>query len=93
MKLISIISASALAIAMSGAAFAADKQDSTQNPANQPGASDTVKDGGATGDVTTRDRGGDAQKDQDYQAELKKCDSASNKQQCQDAAKKKHDQM
>jgi hypothetical protein len=70
MKLISTLSAAALALSLSGIAFA---QDQTQQ---QP-----------TGDQAQRER--------DYQAELKKCDSlaAAEKQKCIDAAKKKFGQM
>lgn len=88
MKLIPILGATALALTLSGAAFAAEQ--TRQNPAgNLPEA---VKDGSDTG-VNTRDRGGDAQRERDYQAELKKCDDASDKAKCQDAAKKKLNQM
>lgn len=89
MKLIPIIGASVLALALSGTAFAAEQ--SQQNPAATP--PEAVKDGGDTG-VTQRNRGGDdAKREQDYQAELKKCDSAADKAKCQDSAKKKYNQM
>lgn len=87
MKLIPIISASALALTLGGAAFAAEQ--TPTDPANPP---QVVQDGG--GDVKTRDRrGDDGQRERDYQAELKKCDSATDKAKCQDAAKKKFNQM
>lgn len=88
MKLIPILGASALALTLSGAAFAAEQ--TPRDPAGNP--SEAVKDGSDTG-VNTRDRGGDAQRERDYQAELKKCDNASDKAKCQDAAKKKFNQM
>ncbi|MBX9631560.1 MAG: hypothetical protein K2X67_13660 [Burkholderiales bacterium] len=88
MKLIPIIGVSAFALALSGAAFAAEQ--SQQNPAGNP--PQAVQDGG--GDVNSRDRkGDDAQRERDYQAELKKCDAAADKAKCQDAAKKKFNQM
>ncbi len=94
MKLISILSASALGLALCGTAFAAD----TPSSGTQPGTNtqQPVQDGGASGDVNTRDRkGDDAQRDRDYQAEVKKCDSASatDKQKCLDAAAKKRNPM
>lgn len=89
MKLVPILGASALALALSGAAFAAEQ--SQQNPAGTP--PQAVQDGGAS-DVNARDRkGDDAQRERDYQAELKKCDGAADKAKCQDAAKKKFNQM
>jgi hypothetical protein len=89
MKLIPILGASALALALSGAAFAAEQ--SQQNPAGAP--PQAVQDGSG-GDVNSRDRGGnDVQRERDYQAELKKCDGAADKAKCQDAAKKKFNQM
>lgn len=82
MKLLSTLSAVALALTLTGAAFAADDPPKTDQPGaqqqqNQPGTS--------TGDAS--------QKERDYQAELKKCDTASDKQKCVDAAKKKFGQM
>jgi len=88
MKLIPILGAAALALTLSGAAFAAEQ--SQQNPAGTP--PEAVKDG-SDSDVNARDRGGDAQRERDYQAELKKCDSATDKAKCQDAARKKFNQM
>lgn len=94
MKIISIISASALGLALYGTAFAAD----TPSSGTQPGTNtqQPVQDGGSTGDVNTRDRKGDDGKlERDYQAEMKKCDSvsATEKQKCQDAAAKKRNPM
>lgn len=92
MKIISIISASALGLALCGSAFAAD----TPSSGTQPGTNtqQPVQDGGASGDVNTRDRkGDDAQRERDYQAEVKKCDGTTDKQKCLDAAQKKRNAM
>lgn len=92
MRLISILGASALGLALCGSAFAAD----TPGAGTQPGTNtqQPVQDGGAAGDVNARDRGGDdTQRERDYQAELKKCDNVADKQKCLDAARKKYNQM
>ena len=93
MKL-SILSALAFVIALSGTAFAADEPqtptrqpEAKQQPQNQPetGQSGQPQTGQSSQDGSTQDR--------DYQAELKKCDDASDRQECVDGVKKKFGQM
>ena len=80
-KLLSMLGAAALAFSISGIAAAADN---TTNPQQtQPQAQQ--------GQPGTAE-----QREQEYLAALKKCDSVANageKQKCIDAAKKKHGQM
>ena len=89
MKLAAILSASAIGLALGGNVFAQDTQQSnqpqTQTPStqNQPGA----------GDATGKDGSAGGQRDRDYQAEVKKCDNATDKQKCLDAAKKSRGNM
>lgn len=87
MKLISILGASALAFGLCGAAYAQNEQNpNTQNQQTpQTQQQGTPSQDGGAGDAAKRDR--------DYQAEVKKCDGASDKQKCLDAAKKKFNQM
>ncbi|MBX9965377.1 MAG: hypothetical protein K2Y35_20140 [Burkholderiales bacterium] len=80
MKLITIISASALGLALCGGAYAqSDQNQGTQS--QQPPA------------AGQQNPAGDSQRDKDYQAELRKCDSATDRQKCIDAARKKFNQM
>jgi hypothetical protein len=78
-KLLSTLTAGALALALSGFAFAQQDQQGQQPQGQQ-----------AQPDQTT----GGAQ-NEEYQAALRKCESlsAADKQKCIDAAKKKHGQM
>lgn len=77
--LTSTIAAVALALSLSGFAFAADEPPAGGQPSAQQGQ------GG--GDAT--------QREQEYLAALKKCDplAGAEKQKCVDAAKKKYGQM
>jgi hypothetical protein len=93
MKL-SILSALAFVVTLSGTAFAADEPqtptrqpEAKQQPQNQPetGQSGQPQTGQSSQDGSTQDR--------DYQAELKKCDDASDRQKCVDGVKKKFGQM
>lgn len=82
-KLLTMLTAGALALTLSGFAAAADKDyDSQQPQAQQP--TDPAA-GGATA----------SQHEQEYLAALKKCESltSADKTKCVDAAKKKHGQM
>ena len=82
-KLLTMLTAGALALTLSGFAAAADKDQNSQQPqAQQP--SDPAA-GGATA----------SQRDQEYLAALKKCDplTGADKTKCVDAAKKKYGQM
>ena len=78
-----------LGLALAGNVFAQDTQQSnkpqTQAPStqNQPGAGDAKGKEGSAG----------SQRDRDYQAEVKKCDNATDKQKCLDAAKKSQGNM
>ena len=80
-----MLSAIALAVTLSGAVFAAEEQQSPARPAptqqqDQPGTSQS-------------DRDGPSQKNRNYQAELKKCDSSSDKERCVDWVKRKFGQI
>lgn len=82
-KLIGTLTAGALALALSGFACAADEpqpgaQTQPRAEQNQPGQS-----------------GDTAKREQEYQTALKRCESlsASDKQKCIDAAKKKYGEM
>ena len=80
-KLLTMLCAGALASSFGGAAFAADNTNQQQN--QQPQAQQ-----GQPGSAE--------QREQEYLAALKKCDSVANageKQKCIDTAKKKHGQM
>jgi hypothetical protein len=81
-KLLSLFGAGMLALSLGGAAYAADNTNQQSQPqAQQP---------------TQAQPGTAEQREQEYLAALKKCDSMSNageKQKCIDAAKKKHGQM
>ena len=82
-KLLTMLTAGALALTLSGFAAAADKdQNSTQPQAQQP--ADPAA-GGATA----------SQRDQEYLAALKKCEpmTGADKTNCVNAAKKKYGQM
>ena len=84
MKLLKL-SALALALTSGAAAFAADYPQSPARPAptqqqDQPGTSQS-------------DRDGPSQKNRGYQAELKKCDSSSDKERCVDWVKRKFGQI
>ena len=86
-KLFATLTAGALALTLNGFAFAADEAQPGQQPgAQQPGAQQ-----GQNGQ-----QGDPAQRLQEYQAALKKCDAISGapeKQKCIDAVKKRHGQM
>jgi hypothetical protein len=82
-KLIGTLTAAALALALSGFAYAADEpQPGTQG---QPKAEQSQP--GQSGDA--------AKREQDYMAALKRCESlsTSDKQKCVEAAKKKYGEM
>jgi len=82
-KLIGVLTAGALAFALSGLAYAADEpQPATQG---QPRAEQSQP--GQSGDTTKRE--------QEYLTALKRCESlsASDKQKCIEAAKKKYGEM
>jgi hypothetical protein len=82
-KLLATLAAGALALSLQGFALAADD---AQTGAQQPGAQE-----GQTGQ-----QGDPAQRMQEYQAALKKCDAISGapeKQKCIEAVKKRHGQM
>lgn len=90
MKLAAIVSATAIGLALGGNVLAQDtnqpsSKQQTQSPStqNQPGA----------GDATGKDGTAGGKSDKDYQAEVKKCDNASDKQKCLDEAKKSRGNM
>jgi hypothetical protein len=80
-KLIGTLTAGALALALSGFAYAADEP----QPQGQPRAEQTQP--GQPSDT--------AKREQEYQIALKRCESLSapDKQKCVDAAKKKYGEM
>jgi hypothetical protein len=82
-KLLTMLGAGVLAFSMGGIAAAADNTGTQQQ--NQPQAQQAPQ--GQPGSAE--------QREQEYLAALKKCDSvaAADKQKCIDAAKKKHGQM
>jgi Spy/CpxP family protein refolding chaperone len=89
-KLMSIIAASALALSVSGAAFAADQK--TDQPAypktqDQTGAPKTQDQGATPADQSKQD--------QEYFVALKKCQSLQEpaKQECIDQAKQRYNRM
>ncbi len=101
MKL-SILSALALAVTLSGTAFAADEPqtptrqpEAKQQPQNQPetGQSDQSQAGQSGQPQTGQSSQEGSTQDRDYQAELKKCADASDRQKCVDGVKKKFGQM
>ena len=81
-KLISILAARALALSLSGMAFAADEK--TQD---QTGAPSTQDQGVAPADLSKQD--------QEYLVALKKCEDmqGAEKQECIEQAKQKHNRM
>jgi hypothetical protein len=82
-KLVALLGAGALALSLSGIATAAENDQNSQQPrAQQP--NDPAA-GGATA----------SQRDQEYLAALKKCESltGADKTKCVDTAKKKYGQM
>ena len=82
-KLLTLLSAGALALTLSGVAAAAENDQNSQQPrAQQP--NDPAA-GGATA----------SQRDQEYLAALKKCEplTGADKTKCVDTAKKKYGQM
>jgi hypothetical protein len=82
-KLLTMLSAGALAVSLSGFAVAAENDKNTQQPQAQQPADPAA--GGATA----------SQRDQEYLAALKKCEplSGTEKTKCVDAARKKYGQM
>ena len=82
-KLLSMLSAGALAMTLSGFAAAADNDQNSQQPRAQQPADPAA--GGATA----------SQRDQEYLAALKKCEplTGAEKSKCVDTAKKKYGQM
>ena len=82
-KLLTMLTAGALALTLSGFAAAADKDQSSQKPQAQQPADPAA--GGATA----------SQSEQEYLAALKKCEplASAEKTKCIDAAKKKYGQM
>jgi hypothetical protein len=90
-KLISIFAASALALSLSGVAFAADEK--TQDRPAYPKTQDQ------TGAPKTQDQGvtpaEQSKQDQEYLVALKKCDSLQDapKQKCIEEAKQKYNRM
>jgi hypothetical protein len=82
-KLLTMLTAGALALTLSGFAAAADKDQNSQQPQAQQPADPAA--GGATA----------SQRDQEYLAAQKKCDPliGTGKTKCADAAKKKYGQM
>ena len=82
-KLLSMLTAGALALTLGGVAAAADKDPNSQQPqAQQP--ADPAPGGAAA-----------SQRDQEYLAALKKCEplTGADKTKCVDTAKKKYGQM
>ncbi len=90
MKLAAIVSATALGLALGANVLAEDTNQQSSQPQGQ--SPSTQKQTGA-GDATGKDGGAGGQRDRDYQAEVKKCDNATDKQKCLDAAKKSHGNM
>jgi len=90
-KLTSILAAGALAVSLSGMAFAADEK--TQNQPSTPKAQDQ------TGAPRTQDQTGapadQSKQDQEYLVALKKCEGMQDaaKQKCIDQAKQKYNRM
>ncbi|MBI3527896.1 MAG: hypothetical protein HY067_07995 [Betaproteobacteria bacterium] len=82
-KLLTMLTAAALALTLSGFAAAADKDQNSQQPQAQQPADPAA--GGATA----------SQRDQEYLAALKKCEplTGTDKTKCVDAARKKYGQM
>ena len=82
-KLLTMLTAGALALTLSGFAAAADKDQNSQQPQAQQPADPAA--GGATA----------SPRDQEYLAALKKCEpmSGADKTKCVDTAKKKYGQM
>ena len=82
-KLLTMLTAAALAMTLSGFAAAADKDMGNKEPQAQQSADPAA--GGATA----------SQRDQEYLALLKKCEllTAADKTKCVDTAKKKYGQM
>ena len=82
-KLLSMLTAGALALTLGGVAAAADKDPNSQQPQTQQSADPAP--GGAAA----------SQRDQEYLAALKKCEplTGADKTKCVDTAKKKYGQM
>jgi hypothetical protein len=82
-KLLTMLTAGALALTLSGFAAAVDKNQSSQQPQAQQPADPAA--GGATA----------SQRDQEYLAALKKCEplTGADKTKCVNAARKKYGQM
>ena len=91
MKLAAIVSATALGLALGGNVFAEDTKDTNQPQGQSP--STQTQTPPAAGDATGKDGSAGTKSDRDYQAEVKKCDSASDKQKCLDSAKKSRGNM
>jgi opacity protein-like surface antigen len=101
MKL-SILSAVAFALTLSGTAFAADQPqppshqpEAKQQPQQQPqtGQSGQSQTGQSGQPQTGRSDQPGSTQDQEYQAELKKCADATDMQKCVDRVKKQFGQM
>ena len=83
-KLLTVVTAGVLALTLGGVVSAADKDQNTRQPQAQQPVDDPAA-GGATA----------SRREQEYLAALKKCEplTGAEKDQCIDAARKKHGQM
>ena len=93
-KLLTMMTAGALALSLGGMVYSAERnQDSTQPKAQQPKAQQPQAqqpiDDPAAGGATA------SQRDQEYLASLKKCEplTGTDRSKCIDAARKKHGQL
>ena len=97
-KLVSILTASMLALAVNGAVLAqqdTNRDDTQRQPSETQGGTQEQPDQGAGAQGGAAQQGDLTEKEQEYLSALKKCEplTGSDKQNCIESAKQKHGQM